>query len=66
MKVIIKENSTLEISTLWTMEDSLFDKTGDATSNFCFWFLDIRFMAKIETKCSGLRRIKSEPVKSAS
>ena len=57
MKVRVKENSTLEVSTFWTMEDSLFDKTGDATGKFCFWLLDIRFLAKIETKCSGLRRI---------
>ena len=57
MKVRTKENSTLEVSTFRTMEDSLFDKTGDAAGKFCFWLLDIRFLAKIETKCSGLGRI---------
>ena len=24
---------------------------------FCFWLLNIRFLGKIKTKCSGLRRI---------
>ena len=57
MEVRIKENNTLEVSTFWTMENSLFDKTGDATGKFSFWLLDIRFLAKIETKGSGLRRI---------
>ena len=65
MKVRIKENSTLEISTFWTMEDSLFVKTGEATDKV--FFLAFRYQISGKNKNKMFRsETDLEPVKSAS
>ena len=62
-KIRIKENSNLEVSAFWTMDDSLFVKTGGALT------LLLAFRYQISGKNKN-RMFRSEtglePVKSAS